>query len=112
MTYSRPIYASDIVYEGTDELTVKAIYEIGIINKTTNLKMKISEIHDYFDSKYELKAIGTKIDKNGYVIDDTAIKRKEISNQNNYKCIQISTNIIVEPQKRRKSICRVRSIKR
>lgn len=102
MTYSRPIYASDIVYEGTDELTVKAIYEIGIINKTTNLKMKISEIHDYFDSKYELKAIGTKIDKNGYVIDDTAIKRKEISNQNNYKCIQISTNIIVEPQKEEK----------
>ncbi len=102
MTYSRPIYASDIVYEGTDELTVKAIYEIGIINKTTNLKMKISEIHDYFDSKYELKAIGTKIDKNGYVIDDAAIKRKEISNQNNYKCIQISTNIIVEPQKEEK----------
>lgn len=102
MTYSRPLYASDISYEGTDELTVRAIYEIGLINKSTNLKMKVSEIHDYFDSKYELKAIGRKIDKKGYVIDDTSIKRQELSEQNNYKHIQISTNIIIEPQKEEK----------
>lgn len=102
MTYSRPLYASDISYEGTDELTVRAIYEIGIINKSTNLKMKISKIYDYFDSKYELKSIGRKIDKNGSVIDDTSIKRQEINEQNNYKQIQISTNIIVEPQKEEK----------
>lgn len=102
MTYSRPIYASDITYEGTDELTVKVIYEIGIINKTTNLKMKISEIYDYFDIKYELKTIGRKIDKNGYVIEDTSIKWEEINNQNNYKCIKLSTDIVVEPQKEEK----------
>ena len=102
MTYTRPLYASDIAYEGTDELTMKVIYEIGIINKTTNLKMKITELYDYFDSKYELKAIGRKLDKNGNVIDDTSIKRNQISEQNNYKKIQISTNLTIEPQKEEK----------
>lgn len=102
MTYSRPLYASDISYQGSKELTVKAIYEIGLINKSTNLKMKISQIYDYFDSKYELKAIGRTLDKNGYVNNDESIKRKEISNQNNYKCVEISTNITIEPQKEEK----------
>lgn len=102
MTYTRPLYASDISYEGPNELTVKVIYEIGIINKTTNLKMKIPQIYDYFDSKYELRAIGRTLDKNGYVNNDASIGRKEISNKNNYKGIEISTNIIVEPQKEEK----------
>lgn len=102
MTYTRPIYASDITYEGTDELTVKVIYEIEIINKTTNLKMKIPEIYDYYDSKYEFKKIGRGIDENGNVIEDASIKTTEIDNENNYKYIQISTNIIVEPQKEEK----------
>lgn len=102
MTYTRPLYASDISYQGTDELTLKVIYEIGIINKTTNLKMKITEIYDYFDSKYEIRAMGRNLDKNGNVINDTSIKREQISDQNNYKKIQISTNILIEPQKEEK----------
>lgn len=102
MTYTRPLYASDVSYEGTDELTLKVIYEIGIINKSTNLKMQITELDDYFDSKYELKAIGRKLDKNGYVVDDTSIKREQISDKNNYKKIQITTNIKIEPQKEEK----------
>ena len=102
MTYTRPLYASDVAYEGTDELTLKVIYEIGIINKSTNLKMQITELDDYFDSKYELKAIGRKLDKNGYVVDDTSIKREQISDKNNYKKIQITTNIKIEPQKEEK----------
>ena len=102
MTYTRPLYASDISYDGSKELSVKVIYEIGIINKTTNLKMKIPQIYEYFDSKYELRAIGRTLDKNGYVNNDKSIGRKQVSNKDDYKGIEISTNIVVEPQKEEK----------
>lgn len=102
MSYTRPLYASDIAYQGKDELTVKVIYEIGIINKTTNLKMRITELYDYFDSKYDLKAIGKEIEQDGYVINDETINFTEIEDSNNYKGIQISTNLMIEPQKKEK----------
>lgn len=102
MSYSRPLYASDIAYQGSEELTVRAIYEIGIINKSTNLKMKIPIIEDYFDNKYELKAIGKSLNSNGYVNDDKSIKREELNSQNNYKGIRIYSNLTLEPQKEEK----------
>lgn len=102
MAYTRPLYASDIAYQGSEELTVKVIYEIGIINKSTNLKMKIPIIEDYYDNKYELKAIGRTLDSNGYVNNDEAIQREELNSQNNYKCVRIFSNLIVEPQKEEK----------
>ena len=77
MTYTRALYASDIKYEDSDdskELDVKVTYKIGVRNNATNINAKIYELQDYFDSKYELVNVGTDINDDGSIKEDTIIR--------------------------------------
>ena len=75
MTYSRPLYASDVYYDGLDdeEIRVEMTYKISVKNNSTNLGASIYELDDYFDSKYNLVAIGTDINADGSIMNGTEI---------------------------------------
>ena len=75
MTYSRPLYPSDVYYDGTDdeEIRVEMTYKIAVKNNSTNLGANIYELDDYFDSKYNLVAIGTDINADGSIMEGTEI---------------------------------------
>lgn len=73
MSYTRALYASDIMYRDSDaskNLEVRVTYKIGVKNSATGLNAKIYELQDYFDSKYELVEGGVGLDIN----DDGSIK--------------------------------------
>ncbi len=75
MSYSRALYASDVYYAGDqgDPLAVELTYKIGVRNNSTNLNANIYELDDYFDSKYNLIAIGTDINADGSIKSGTEI---------------------------------------
>ncbi len=75
MTYSRPLYASDVYYTGDqgDPLSIQLTYKIGVRNNSTGLNANIYELDDYFDSKYNLIAIGTDINADGSIKSGTQI---------------------------------------
>lgn len=69
-SFSRPLYASDVHYEGEDALQVKVTYkiEIGVPNSAT-LTSVIHELEDYYADNYEYNeekiAVGRTIDQYG-----------------------------------------------
>ena len=96
MTYSRPIYASDVYYDGTDdeEIRVEMTYKISVKNNSTNLGASIYELDDYFDSKYNLVAIGTDINADGSIMQGTEITEyTDVTEVNSeYKKVTIGGN--------------------
>lgn len=102
MTYSRPLYASDVYYNGdiNERLEVKVTYKIGVRNNSTTLGAEIYELDDYFDTKYNLIAVGTDINSDGSIKAGTEITdNTEITQFNeDYKKITIgqSNKAIVE----------------
>ena len=75
MTYSRPLYASDIFYDGNEKekLSVKLTYKISVRNNSTTLNAQIYELDDYFDDKFNLTAVGTDIEDFGNIREGTEI---------------------------------------
>ena len=63
--YKRAVYKSDANYENaenpSEELQMSLTYKITIANQST-LTTKVNKIVDYFDSRFELEAIGTGVD--------------------------------------------------
>ncbi len=94
MTYSRPLYASDIYYNGDKEpLEVKVTYKISVRNNSTNINARIYELDDYFDSKYNLIAVGTDINADGSIRQGTELDYTEPTDVNDeYKKITIGGN--------------------
>lgn len=62
-TYTRPLYASDVAYEGDEPLEVKVTYQIEVRNNSTNISSFVNGLSDYYDSKYEYDVVnvGTQI---------------------------------------------------
>lgn len=93
MTYSRPLYASDIYYDGNEkeQLSVKLTYKISVRNNSTNINAQIYELDDYFDEKFNLIAVGTDIDDFGSIKEGTEITdNTEVTQINNeYKKVTI-----------------------
>ncbi len=86
MSYTRPLYASDVYYNGDngDPLAVELTYKIAVRNNSTNLGAKIYELDDYFDSKYNLIAVGTDINVDGSIKEETRLNTsliEEISSE-------------------------------
>ena len=75
MTYTRPLYASDVYYTGGngDPLAVELTYKISVRNNSTGLNATIYELDDYFDAKYSLIAVGTDINDDGSIKAGTEI---------------------------------------
>ena len=100
MSYTRPIYKADYEYTSEDkskELQVYLTYRISIKNLSTNLKVKAGSILDYYDSNYELIAVGTGINERGEITGN--LNRSQEENYNaDYKKITINTNYTLDPQ--------------
>ncbi len=98
MTYTRALYASDIKYEDEDsskELEVKVTYKIGVRNNSNSINANIYELQDYFDRKYELVNVGTDINEDGSIKEDTIIEgiRAEAYEENDeYQAMTIRYN--------------------
>ena len=100
MSYTRPIYKADYEYTNEDkskELQVYLTYRISIKNLSTNLKVKAGSILDYYDSNYELIAVGTGINERGEITGN--LNRSQEENYNaDYKKITINTNYTLDSQ--------------
>lgn len=101
MKYTRAIYKSDFTWENpTDknkELQVYITYKIQLKNESTNLITKINNIVDYYDSTYEEPiGVGTGVDKKGNITG--SINNTKTQYNNNYKKMQIDTNVLIKPQ--------------
>ena len=107
MSYSRAVYESDYVYDdGTQEknnnLKVYVIYQIKMKNQANTLNATVNSIVDYYDSRYKLLKVGTKLDENEDISEDGKIDYKEPDNPNkigNYKEAIINLNTNIEAQK-------------
>lgn len=104
MPYTRALYESDIRYTNPDktkELEVRVTYKIGMKNTSTNLLATINTIDDYYDNKYELVAVGTKINDDGSVVtgDGSELEYNTPQAYNNeYQKVVITTNTTVSSQ--------------
>lgn len=103
-SYNRAIYTSDYEYDPDDksnELKVYVTYELKMIQSNTNLKAKINSIAEYHDAKYKIEKIGTQVDDNGNIKEETVIpmeKVREAGTQNKYSKKIIYCNLELEPQ--------------
>lgn len=98
-TYTRAMYKSDYEYNPEDkedkELKVYITYELKMLQTNKTLNAKINSIVDYYDSRYTLESVGTKLNKNDIeVIHDTDYNK----NNNKYNKVIISCNTELNPQ--------------
>ena len=102
MPYTRALYESDIRYVNEDEsknLEVKVTYKIGIKNTSTSLLATVNTIDDYFDNKYQLMAVGTRINADGSVVEESKLNCTIPEAYNNeYQKVVITTNATVSNQ--------------
>lgn len=100
MSYTRAIYKSDYDYinaqDKSKELKVQVTYKLALRNESTHLTTQINSIADYFDSKYRVLNIGTKLDERGNVIN--SINHTEGTYNNEYSKTIIDSNIKIKPQ--------------
>lgn len=114
ITYSRPVYKSDIDYTNeanrSKELKAYITYEIKMRNETaaSSLSAQVNSLVDYFDSNYDIVNVGTKLDeKTGNPNSDIAhlegeklVGNVSVSEYNdNYKKAIITNNTRIEPGK-------------
>ncbi len=78
LVYTRPINPSDIAYindNNTNDMTIQVQYDIRVYNQSTTLQTVVSEIVNYYDSRYELVSpewtlsgkYGSSYNGNGYI---------------------------------------------
>ena len=99
MSYTQAIYQSDVNYENKNdtskELGVYVTYRIALRNESSSLITKVNSIVDYFDSKYEIIAVGTELDGNGDVTGNSISSDKF---NDSYKKAIINTEAELQPQ--------------
>ena len=98
MSYTRYLYASDIMYKdgenADDKLSVKMTYVISVKNQATKLNAQIYELEDYYDTKYvNIVGIGTEMNSDGSIKEGTEIEYYEPGESiGNYNKIVIGEN--------------------
>ena len=100
MPYTRALYESDIRYgDESKKLEVRVTYKIGIKNTSTSLLATVNTIDDYFDNKYQLIAVGTQINADGSVVEESKLNcTKPEAYNNEYQKVVITTNATVSNQ--------------
>lgn len=96
--YTAPVYEAD--YKNattTDEFNVAITYKIVVKNTSSNLNVKVNDIVDYFDSKYETASIvvGSSYNEETGSIGNTIATNVTDSGVAGYKKMTISTNLTV-----------------
>ena len=101
--YKRPIYRADMTYEDpTDKsqnLQVMLTYKIALNNESSYFT-RVNQIADYFDSNYEIVAVGTDIntDNIGKLTITGNLNCSEVSNHNgDHKKVIINANSMIQP---------------
>ncbi len=105
LSYTRPIYKADAYYgkdpenpvAESEKLKVYLTYKIAIRNEET-IAGRVNKIVDYYDSRYEISAIGTSLDQNTGVIGNQLRYTKDNKTYENgkYSKVTINTNILVD----------------
>lgn len=100
-TYTRALYSSDIAYGdstrdpdnvGKQQLDVRAIYKIGIVNQSTTLISRINELKAYFGEQYSVISVGDYKEETGSVEQKYSYK-----SGNGY--VTINPNLTINAQK-------------
>ena len=106
-SYNRAIYKADYIYndgdttENSKNLKVYLTYKIRLINETTGLSVKVNNIVDYYDEKYNLKdieAIGRNVNEKGVITETGGITYNKETYGNGYSKVIINTNTQINPQ--------------
>ena len=95
MSYTRAIYEADKEYTSEDkskELKVYVTYKISMKNESSNLKVKVNSILDYYDSNYTLTKVGTGIDNSTGNITGEVTKHEDAKYNDKYNKVIIDTN--------------------
>lgn len=93
MTYKRPIYKSDVDWNGNNDENLRSYitYRIKVRNESTGLKTKINSLVDYYSKTYRVIGIGTK-DENGTInYRDVKDSEKKEYNSEKYAKLVIDT---------------------
>lgn len=102
MSYSRAIYKADYEYRNENdqskELKVYVTYKLTMRNKSDHLVTQVNKLVDYYDSKYELLAVGNKLDEKGRIVKGEMAHKEENYN-GKYKKTTIQNNTRLEAEK-------------
>lgn len=102
MSYSRAIYKADYEYRNENdqskELKVYVTYKLTMRNKSDHLVTQVNQLVDYYDSKYELLAVGNKLDEKGRIVKGEMVHKEEDYN-GKYKKTTIQNNTRLEAEK-------------
>lgn len=74
MTYEKAVYPSDVKVNNTKDLDIKIKYKIAIKNLSTTYDMKINNVIDYYDEKFDTENIKVTYEENGQVKEELNVK--------------------------------------
>ncbi len=96
-SYTRALYPSDIQKTGSDTLSVKVTYKIGIKNSSSSLTSVVNQIEDYFDTKYDMNSvvIGTSINNDGTVVEANNLSWTNGGTVGSYNKIIITSSLTI-----------------
>lgn len=98
MRYSAPVYKADYEYaneqDKSKELKVYATYRVRIKNESSNLKIKVNSIVDYYDSKYKIIKVGTALDDANNPIENITYTSTNYDGKYSKAIINTNTNNI------------------
>ena len=98
LIYTRPIYEADANYEDendSNELKVSLTYKIAIRNEET-ITGRVNQMVDYYDSRYQIRAIGSGIDEQGNITNPLDYRIDGSYSNDTYRKVIINTNILVQ----------------
>ena len=87
-SYTRKIYSSDLTYNEMNPgtLEVYITYKIAIRNEATTVTTRINELANYYDSRFDIVAIGDSINSNTHEIEGVGnVQNTEVAGESGYK---------------------------
>lgn len=98
--YTRTVYASDIqsAKDQNKEIKVSVTYKIQIANESRTLSVLPKQLVNYFDARYEIKAIGLNLNNETHEVTDTLTfsQAQEVEGHPEYKMTVIDFNQIID----------------
>lgn len=98
--YTRTVYASDIqaAKDQNKEIKVSVTYKIQIANESRTLSVLPKQLINYFDARYEIKAVGLNLNSETHEVTDalTFSQAQEVEGHPEYKMTIIDFNQIID----------------
>ena len=94
--YTRTVYASDVqaAAEQGKDIKVSITYKLQIANESKTLSVMPKQIINYFDARYDIKAVGLKLDEKTHTITEPVnySEPQQVEGNSSYKSIVIDFN--------------------